>query len=113
MIIEQEGAKLTAVIDGVGDYRLEGSGVCPCAVLEVRCELQTHNVEIHDPAQFFGFHNNCLLFCFCEYASTGMTVRHSEELYAKNHILNTLNALIGQLNIFIGQQNHYTNVRME
>lgn len=56
---------LTAVIDGVGDDRLEGSGEAAVAVLQEGGELEPDDVQVHNLSQILGLLLQTLLVALC------------------------------------------------
>lgn len=62
MAVEGSGLGLTAVVDGVGDDRLQRPREPSVAVLQVRGELQPDDVQVHHLPQLLGLlHNGVFL----------------------------------------------------
>lgn len=85
---------LTAVVDGVGDDRLQGQRVLALAVLQIGRELEPHHVEIHEDAQLLSFFDNGLLLRLCVdthrtsepgWASGGVACRGHGQRWSSTH----------------------------
>lgn len=63
MYLRADGCWLTAVVDGVGHNRLQGSGESSVTVLQEGGELQPNDVQVHDLAQLLGLLHQAVFFC--------------------------------------------------